>query len=836
MNGSVFKTILGVTSACCLLQAAPGFAQAPPATPPGSASPSATKSGDVDMSEIIVTARRVEERLQDVPISISVYNQQQLTDRNVVNAQDLAAYTPSMSTNTNFGSENTVFALRGFSQDIGTAPAVGTYFGDVIAPRGASNGLPSGDGAGPGSFFDLQNVQVLKGPQGTLFGRNTTGGDVLLVPQKPTDRFEGYVEGSVGNFDMNGIQAVVNMPLSDTLRVRLGVDHMARNGFVINTSGIGPSDFSDVNYTAVRLSVVADLTPDLENYTIASFNDSDTHGDVQKLIAGTPAGLGLFALGQLATQGTGFYDIEQDKAAPKSSVRQFQVINTTTWNASDTFTVKNIASYAQLEDTLNTALFGTVFHSPAIAPLGLPSFEFGFANTTPAPGDPTSHESTITEEFRLQGRSSDDRLTWQSGAYIDASRPIGDVGSQSPVLIPCTNSSALQCTDILQYLGVLAGGPATPAGAVNLTTGQTSYRDFGVYAQSTYKLNDLFKLTGGLRYTTDEESNDNLQRTYIFLSPAPFALPTVPLAICTNFLTIANGCRSHYSLGTNAPTWMVDLDYTPTQNILGYAKYARGYRAGTIAPNVTAPYTYVQPEKVDSYELGLKTSFASVVRGTFNVAAFYNDFSNQQLQLGFDAAPGSPASPTAAPINAGKSRIYGLEVEASITPFQGFRLDAAYTYLDTSIQEIQSFPTPQGGIYVIDGAYRVGDPLPLSPKNKYTITGTYTLPLGDNVGKVSAGATFTHTDPMVVNYGDRNSPYPAIQALGTVAATDLLNVNIDWNSIAGRPIDLMLFASNLTNKQYYTFISGIGVAVGMETAQLGQPRMYGLRLRYHFGH
>lgn len=108
--------------------------------------------------------------------------QEQLSNRNVVNAADLD--TPSLSVNNNFGNENASFAIRGF-QDIGTQPSVGAYFADVVVPRGPTQGTQAGDGPGPGSFFDLQNVQVLKGPQGTLFGRNTTGGAVLLVPQKP---------------------------------------------------------------------------------------------------------------------------------------------------------------------------------------------------------------------------------------------------------------------------------------------------------------------------------------------------------------------------------------------------------------------------------------------------------------------------------------------------------------------------------------------------------------------------------------------------------------------------------------------------------------------------
>src|SRR5882757_2712886 len=187
-----------------------------------------------ELTEIIVTARRVEERLQDVPISITVLNQQQIEDRNIVNSQDLASYVPSLSANTNFGSENSTFAIRGFVQDIGTAPSVGVYFGDVVAPRGASNGIPTGDGAGPGSFFDLQNVQVLKGPQGTLFGRNTTGGAVLLVPQKPTSELGGYVEGSFGDYSMKRGQGVVNIPVNDSIRVRLGVDHQSRDGYLNN--------------------------------------------------------------------------------------------------------------------------------------------------------------------------------------------------------------------------------------------------------------------------------------------------------------------------------------------------------------------------------------------------------------------------------------------------------------------------------------------------------------------------------------------------------------------------------------------------------------------------
>lgn len=856
---------------------------------PQEAQSSRRESPTINPGDIIVTARRTEERLQDVPISITVFNQEQLTNRNVVSAADLATSTPSLSANTNFGSQNSSFAIRGFVQDLGTAPSVGVYFADVVAPRGASNGLPSGDGAGPGAYFDLQNVQVLKGPQGTLFGRNTTGGAVLLVPQKPTDLFEGYVQGSIGNYDMRRVQAVLNVPLADTFKVRLGVDRMKRDGYLHNTSGVGPKDFNDVDYVSARLSVVAELTPDLENYTIATYSRSDTHGDAQKLIAADPAySLGHFADEQLTPgsanyQGSGFYDFAQDVPDARSLLTVWQVINTTTWHASDTLTFKNIASYGELKDSFNNPIFGTAFETPAIAQLGLPSYRFGFASSRPLPGRDTAAESTFTEEFQIQGRSSDDKLNWQTGAYFESVQPLGLVGSKSPVIQSCPDSAALaanQCYDVLSFLSAISGGSTDPAGAINTTAGRTSFRNVGLYAQATYKFTDQLKLTGGFRYTWDRENNTSVQTTTI--TGYPLSLTTfqpIPAAALFTYCTYpdapvqdptaANGCRRDLKQKSQKPTWLIDLDYTPIQDVLIYGKYARGYRAGGIAPNVTSAFAVFGPEKVDAFELGAKTSWRGSVPGNFNIAGFYNKFSNQQLQLGFNANPcqftdangdciSAPVSPTAAPVNAGKSRIWGIEVDASASPFEGLLLQVGYTYLNTKLTSVETFSLEPGSPYVLSGTYMVGDPLALSPKNKVTVTGTYTLPLSDSIGKVSFGATFTHTDKMLSNTGNRfyfgcngtaNTYLPNcqagavsdpatvayIQSLTFLPSTDLLNLNVNWDNIAGLPVDAAFFATNVTKEKYYTFYPGLSTGTGFETASVGAPRMYGFSLKYHFG-
>ncbi len=814
-----------------------------------------------EMEQIIVTATRREERLQDVPISITVFNQQQLSNHNVINAEDLAAYTPSLGVNNDFGSQNTSFSIRGFSQDIGTQPTVGVYFADVVAPRGPAQGTAAGDGAGPGDFFDLQNVQVLKGPQGTLFGLNTTGGDVLLVPQKPTDEFGGYVEGSTGNFGMWDTQGVINIPVNDHIRLRFGVDHMTRNGYLTNTSGIGPGHFDDVDYTAVRASADIDVTSNFENYTIATYTYSSTNGDVQKMMACDGTGGNAYGMllvpvtgicGQLTPpnsplrslpypdnlgftgryQGSGFYDVAQNDTDPYDKYKQWRVINTTTWHASDNLTIKNIASYAEIKQELSNPLFGvnmSVFGSPLT-----------FLQENLLSGIPNTNELTYTEEFQLQGNQWDNRLIWQAGLYLEGSDPLSPVGYNSPDYVSCSNGAALQCSDPLGYIAgeELVGHPVS-FGSVNYTVGKTSYSDYAAYAQTTYKLTDEIKLTGGIRYTMDREANTSNQITYTF-GGSPVATSGTPE--CTFTGTALPNCYREILEHSDAPTWLLDVDYTPNDNILAYAKYSRGYRSGLIVQNISSPFDVVHPERVDAYEVGAKTSFDGPVKGTFDVAGFYNDFTNQQVLIGFEPLPGEPGSPTAAPVNGGTSHIFGAELETTIIPYDGVTLDFAYTYLYAALVRVNQLPSTVGP-YAVFGSIFAGDPLELSPRDKLSFTPSYTLPLDDRFGQITLSATFTHTDRQLTNYEDGSAPAtPApfgvglpINTLDYLPPTNLLDVNINWKSVAGKPVDLSFFATNVTGEKYYNWIPGIGSGYALETAEVGPPCFYGVRLRFHFG-
>jgi iron complex outermembrane receptor protein len=844
MANALRKILALTSSALCLGVAAPAAAQA---------QTQASASGDAN--EIIVTARRQEERLQDVPISITVFNQEQIDARNIVNPSDLATYTPSLAANRQYGTEKASFSIRGFVQELGTQPSVAVYFADVVAPR-AQGPTTSGNGTMPGTMFDLANLQVLRGPQGTLFGRNTTGGAVLMVPRRPTDEFEGYAEASFGDYDMMRFQGVMNAPLSENARLRVGFDTMTRDGYLNNRSGIGPDDFANVNYASLRGSLVLDLTDDIENYTVATLNDSNTHGHLPRLIEcardlDTRSIVQIFAqpgCGQLDRQnarGDGYYDVENDVPDPQVHLRQMQFINTTTWDVSETLRIRNIISYADFREATKLNIDGGRFLVPEIlevrAPPPLPpvlflpmgdreGMPFHLAVVEPGPSGDQAAQSTFTEELQFQGRTSDDRFNWQAGLYYESSEPIHAGTQFSSLLGYCTDAASFQCSDPLGPFLSLSG----TLGSLGLIDQQFEFRNSAVYAQGTYALTQQLSLTVGARYTNDRIEATAQNAAIRF----PGGVPTITCSKNGETLASLNDraiCAETVVSESSRPTWLVDLDYTPSDNVLLYAKYARGYRQGSInLLPLTPDLNAVEPEQVDSFEVGAKTSFDGVISGVFNIAAFYNDFSDQQLQANTLVRDPS-IFPVNVLVNAGSSKIQGVEIETSLNLFEGFRLDIAYAYLDTELESI-SLPDLSTNPYYsgLAPTAAVGGPLVYSPENRVTITGTYTLPLPENIGRVSLGATFTHTDEQYSSHADDGFVGQLGYNPGLLPATDLVNLNLDWESVGGHPIDLSVFATNVTDEQHYFAIFG-AYQLGYESILIAEPRMVGARLRARFG-
>jgi iron complex outermembrane receptor protein len=844
---TTIKAGVALATGCLLWAAVPAHSQAP----------STGDDSPLVLEEIIVTARRVEESSQDVPISMTVYRQERLENLNVVNAVDLALYTPSLSANPTFGSENASLAIRGFNQVLDTAPSVGVYFADVVVPRGATQGAGTRDVILPGSMFDLQNLQVLKGPQGTLFGRNTTGGAVLLVPRRPGSELGGYVEASAGNYDMRRLQGAVDLPLGSTLALRVAADRQKREGYVENIAGTGSEDFEDVDYTALRAGLVWDLSDRLENYTLFSYYESETNGTLTKLIACDPTGydpvdivtglpnfIGGLSCGQLAAEaarGADFHDV-QTPVDGLSKIEQWQVINTTTWELSPSLTLKNILSYAEYENTQRTPLFGTNWQVDSLPPpypalffRGVPAI---FTAINPAPGQISADQSTYTEELQLQGSWLDERLDYQAGVYLEWSDPESRVGNQSPTLVVCDDLAALDCIDPLgSAFTVLAGFPITIA-QVGTASAETTFRNRGVYAQSTYRFTDDLSLTAGIRYTWDEQESDLTHRTTVFSVIPPYDGP--PATKCTDVLTEPT-CNQNIETDSDEPTWLLGLDYYTSEEVMLYGKYARGYRAGGIVNRAPFDYRTFDPEQLDNYEIGIKTSFRGAITGTVNVAAFYNELTDQQIQVGFgprtdDQGNTTAVAPTTGIANAGESEVSGVEVEATLLPLAGLVLNVSYTWLDAEIKEIEEIRT-QDPLYQEDQvAIAPGSPIWQAPDHQLTLAANYTLPTGGDLGPVTFGLTYVYIDERITTYVYQN---PAVKEifganLGELDSLDLLSASINWEQFLGLPLDLSLFATNLTDEEYYGFVPGLG-ANGLETAALGQPRMVGARLRYRFG-
>ena len=234
----------------------------------GVSSASASKNEGTALEEVVVTARHERENLQNVPISITAISGEEIRQKNITDPEDFNTTVPGLTVQPAYlARDSATYTIRGQGQILGGAPpAVATYFNDVPTIV-----------TGSGYFFDLENIEVLKGPQGTLFGLNSTGGAVLLVPQRPTNDFEGYVDATVGNYHERRYQAVVNIPIiSDVLSVRFAVDDNMRDGYTTNP--VNGQQYDDTDYQAGRIGVIFRPNDRFENYFLFNVAALNEHG------------------------------------------------------------------------------------------------------------------------------------------------------------------------------------------------------------------------------------------------------------------------------------------------------------------------------------------------------------------------------------------------------------------------------------------------------------------------------------------------------------------------------------------------------------------------------
>lgn len=793
-GGIVFAALLATVATTPF--SAPAMAQAPEGVSEG-------------FGDIVVTARRREESLQTVPIAVQAFDGDTLAQHNVQDASDLQRLVPALTTYAQARDEITV-SIRGMSSSGATSqgqnPRVTTYFSQVP--------MQTGD-TGPGHFFDLENVQVLKGPQGTLFGRNSTGGAVLYEPTRPKDELGGYVNMQFGRFHDAQIEGALNVPVTDTLAVRVAGKHATRDGFTKNL--ITGQRLDDRNYWSARGSVAWNPSEKFDTLLIFNYMKSDTNGSSATIygynpdhvyaadVSGglVPGGLPL----TLGGNGPSLADFSSDPATyfpiamaagrvayyPDpllSSEYAGQMANgpRVTYSGVDgvsrmrSLGITNISTYHVTDDILIRNIFGFRRYKQ------MSRYDYdGFSSVILDQITPDGLWSTnirqISDELQVQGSALDGRLDFTVGAFVLWQKSIGE-------------QRLVQAT-----LG-------TPA----LTISEPVERSQSGFGQVSYEVIDDLKLTAGYRYTHDFRSTRAANYRNL-----PGIIPEPLPENCT----YVNGCPNYVEQSFNSHSYNFGIDYQVAPTTLLYVAHRRGYRSGGLNPQAGDFGFAYGPETVIDFEVGAKTNFNfGGMNGRFNIAAFHSKLKGAQANQAFtviDPEGINPPRIISLVANVGKARIQGIEADLMLEPFRGLNLTASYALTDGKYTK---FTDIQTGLDEIR-------PFPFLAKHRLNLGGNYAIDLPDTLGTVSIGANWA--------YSSSYSLSVFTEKFGVEDGYNQLDLRAEWRDFSDADVAIAFFVNNVTNSLYR--VGGVPVydALGTTSALYSEPRTWGLQFRYGFG-
>jgi len=766
----------------------PATAQTQAAAP----APSETQNGN----DIIVTARRREESLQRVPVSVTVATPRILQEQQIIQAQDLQRLAPSLAivVPSVAQQQSASFTIRGQGQSFGGAlPSVIAYFSEVpLDPNGGASF----------ALYDIDSIQVLRGPQGTLFGRNTNGGAVLLTPTAPSHEFGGYVDLFIGNYDYRELRAAVNVPLGDTLAFRAAGNVVRRDGYIKN---LGGPDFNNQNSDSWRFSLRWDPSSSFRNDLIYSGQKADETGSGYVLFALRPGRLATtFNGGSLvqelaAQQARGPFVVNQPFDGLGANRKIHLITDTATFEISDSARLRAIGSYQRVRVNYGTDFDGTTTFFQRTT--SLPNLVTRTAGVTMYPD---TNIRQLTGELQLSGSVLDDRLDYQVGGFILDSRSPGGLN----VFRAYRNGASAPSNTTVQH---------------NFVTNQIVDQSRAIYTQETLHLGDnrQFSLTAGLRYTWDRRAQNNgriVATVPIGVIPLPSQyvcqIPTVPTNQTTT--TPVNQCFKIFRRRDNDYGYNLTADWQINPDLLVYAATRRGFKDGGInnLAFTGSPVIFYDPEVVTDYEAGVKWTYNfGAVRGRFNIDAFTSQYKGIQRQILFP----NPAPPTSGLTNA-DGRIRGIEAEG-LVQLGEFSLSGGYSHLTGRYKR---------GTF-IDNGVDVGDSLfQALPKDSGNITAAWQHPLGDNVGTLSASGTLFAT-----------SRYAAIannvlNFEGIIPGYHVFSARVQWGSIGGSNLDFAVFCRNCTDETYRQGGGSQGSSTGISNAVYGEPRTYGVEAKYRF--
>ena len=804
-----FKPLL-LASAAILPGAA--YGQAPVA------SASAAAAGPAS-SEILVTARRREESLQSVPVTVNVVQQAQLEKRGSTSPADLVQIVPGLQQNATTDKSNVDWSIRGQTHTYGTlTQAVVTYFNDVVMPR-----------VSVGEFYDLQNIQVLKGPQGTLFGRVTDGGAVLLRTARPGEDFGGFAEVKIGDYSLRQFQGAIDLPIvPDKILLRLATNINRRDGYTHNL--FDGRDLDNVHQDSYRATLVVRPLEGLENTTVVSDTRANENGGGAVLIGINPdnflgANRQIAIDGFLAQQARGPRTINvgtSQAGVYKDGLYMVQrgtaVTSTTSYKVNDDLTLKNIFGYMRVQQFTGSDLDGL----PNVAfgdDVGLGTKQAIFFND----------RRLISDETQLQGNLFDGKLDYTLGYYTDKED---------------TPDTAEQFTTINNSIQV---------GVVQYATSKTQ----AIYGHISPKLDFLLpglSMDLGGRQTWDKVVSDNAQYFLFSNNPIPGNMPldgqclsAAQVAAQFPGVLAAIPC-THNAEKFNRFSYNVGINYKVSPDILAYATMKTGYRPGGF--NATAGgliKSAFGPETSNSKEVGVKSKWnlGADVRLRANIALFWDKIKDVQTYV-------SAIDPNNNIVSTGvlsgvPQKVHGFELETGLTLFRALTLTGNWAhmkgkYVTHGLDPARIAASCPADLYQTKPQQN-GLLCPLRelnnlPKDTFTISASYKLDLG-SAGNLVVGGDWYHTSSFSPGSQSsllyENPPYAPLG--GVMPGYDIVNLNLSWNEVLGKPMTLSAFVTNVANKAYIQDVTGYldRSNLGYQAAYYGAPRMYGFSLRYRFG-
>jgi outer membrane receptor protein involved in Fe transport len=781
------KNSIFLASCVCAALSAPGTASAD--TEP------VTSNG---LEEIVVTANKREEKIEKVGLTITAISAQTIQEHHITSLQDVAAAVPGLSfspTTTN----TPIYTLRGIGYNgnsLGAYPAVSVYMDQAPLPFPVMTSH---------SAFDLQQIEVLKGPQGTLFGENSTGGAINYIAAKPTTHFEAGGDLSYGNYNSAQVNAYVSGPISDTLSARVAINTMNQDGW--QQSYTRKDTNGELSYQAGRL--IANWTPN--NVVDFSLNLNGwidkSQPQALQFVAMTPAEPATTQPQQMtfpfpplnpraADWSTGASRPRSDRdfyqAALRADVKLPDNIQLTSLTTYDHFSQKQVADVdgtsLAIEDLLK---------------------DDGYIHT-------------FSQELRLAGTGN--AFRWVIGGNYETSTTFEN-----------------EITNYLDDSEVNAG---------NLFINQSGntvlqkMRNVAGFVNGEYDISPQFTVRGGARYTTTKDDaticgyspGDGRVATLFnilgnLLGKVPFT-PITPNDCYTLNENLVPGQPFSSSLQQNNVSWKVGLDYHLEENTLLYANVSRGYKAGSFPSLSAATFIQLQPvsqESVTSYEAGIKAAFWDR-KIRFDAATFYYDYKNKQIE-------GKETDPIFVIlnilVNVPKSRVFGTEAQLTVEPLEGLTLTGSTTYLDSRIQNYT-------GINVLAQKENfAGEALPFTPLWSGRIDAEYRFHVATSSGEPFVGMTVGGQTSSTAVPGGNHIQIPATPANRVLPGdTHIYNLNpyatVDARvgyAAADGQWRVWLWGKNVLDKYYWTNV----VTSNDATARFaGYPATYGITFAAKF--